>query len=74
MHPMEAKIALGKIIVADFHSAADAERAAEVFNAVVRRKEVPGDIQTVPHARGRRAWMAAFAWTSCWRASGSPNR
>ena len=47
MHPMEAKIALGKRIVTDFHSAADAERAAEVFNAVVRRKEVPEDIQTV---------------------------
>jgi tyrosyl-tRNA synthetase len=47
MHPMEAKIALGKRIVTDFHSAADAARAAEVFNAVVRRKEVPEDIQTV---------------------------
>ena len=48
MHPMEAKIALGKQIVADFHSAADADRAAAVFNAVVRRKEVPAGIQTVP--------------------------
>jgi tyrosyl-tRNA synthetase len=48
MHPMEAKTALGKHIVADFHSPEDAERAAEVFNAVVRRKEVPGDIPTVP--------------------------
>src|SRR5205807_4254967 len=40
MHPMEAKTALGKQIVSEFHSAEDAERAAEVFNAVVRRKEV----------------------------------
>ncbi len=48
MHPMEAKTALGKSIVADFHSPAAAERAAEVFNAVVRRKEIPGDIPTVP--------------------------
>jgi tyrosyl-tRNA synthetase len=47
MHPMEAKVALGKSIVADFHSAQAAERAAEVFNAVVRRKEVPEDIQQV---------------------------
>src|SRR5437667_1253625 len=31
MHPMEAKIALGKRIVADFHSVADCARAAEVF-------------------------------------------
>ena len=52
MHPMEAKTALGKHIVADFHSAAEAEAAAEVFNAVVRRKEVPQDIQTVPLPEG----------------------
>src|SRR5436190_4428128 len=38
MHPMEAKIALGKQIVADFHSVEDAERAAEVFTRVVRKK------------------------------------
>ena len=54
LHPMEAKIALGKLIVADFHSAQDAERAAEVFNAVVRRKEVPEDIPTVPLPEGVR--------------------
>jgi tyrosyl-tRNA synthetase len=54
MHPMEAKIALGRQIVTDFHSAADADRAAEVFNAVVRRREVPAGIQTVPMPDGVR--------------------
>src|SRR4029077_20771873 len=54
MHPMEAKIALGKHIVTDFHSAGDAARAADVFNAVVRRKEVPADLQTVPLPDGVR--------------------
>jgi tyrosyl-tRNA synthetase len=54
MHPMEAKTLLGKIIVTDFHSAADAEAAAEVFNAVVRRKEIPSDIETVPLPEGVR--------------------
>ena len=54
MHPMEAKIALGRRIVTDFHSAADADRAAEVFNAVVRRKEVPADLQTAPLPDGVR--------------------
>ena len=44
MHPMEAKIALGKRIVADFHSAEEADRAAEVFTKVVRHKEVPQDM------------------------------
>jgi tyrosyl-tRNA synthetase len=45
---MEAKTALGKQIVADFHSPEDADRAEEVFAKVVRRKEVPEDIPTVP--------------------------
>jgi tyrosyl-tRNA synthetase len=55
MHPMEAKLALARLIVTDFHSAADALRAAEVFNAVVRRREVPADIPTVPLPEGVRA-------------------
>ena len=52
LHPMEAKIALGKSIVSDFHGTAEADRAAEIFNAVVRRKEVPDDIPTVPLPEG----------------------
>lgn len=47
MHPMEAKISLGKQIVADFYSAADAEHAAEIFTRVVRKKEVPEDMSVV---------------------------
>jgi tyrosyl-tRNA synthetase len=54
LHPMEAKIALGKLIVTDFHSAADAQRAAEVFNSVVRRGEIPENIQTVALPEGVR--------------------
>jgi tyrosyl-tRNA synthetase len=48
LHPMHAKIALGRSIVADFHGAAEADRAAAVFDAVVRRKEIPDTIETVP--------------------------
>jgi tyrosyl-tRNA synthetase len=55
LHPMEVKIALAKAIVGDFHSAQEAERAAEVFNAVVRRKEVPDDIPEVLLPEGVRA-------------------
>ena len=51
-HPMESKIALGKLIVADFHSAAEAEQAAETFNRVVRQKEVPAEIPTVALPEG----------------------
>jgi tyrosyl-tRNA synthetase len=48
LHPMEAKIALGKLIVTDFHSAGEAARAADDFNRVVRQGGVPGDIPVVP--------------------------
>lgn len=51
-HPMESKIELARRIVADFHSADDAARAADEFNRVVRRKEVPSDIQTLPLPEG----------------------
>jgi tyrosyl-tRNA synthetase len=47
VHPMEAKIALGKLIVADFHDAAAAETAAETFNRVVRQREVPAEMPAV---------------------------
>jgi tyrosyl-tRNA synthetase len=52
LHPMTAKIELGRLIVADFHSLAEASRAAEEFNRVVRHKEVPSDIRTVPAPDG----------------------
>ena len=47
LHPMEAKMELGRMIVRDFHSEPDAKRAAEEFDRVVRRGEVPSDIETV---------------------------
>src|SRR5579871_6203685 len=38
LHPMEAKMELGRLIVADFHSSADAAHAADEFTRVVRQK------------------------------------
>jgi tyrosyl-tRNA synthetase len=54
LHPMEAKAELARLIVADFHSGADAARAEEEFNRVVRRKEIPADIQSVRLPDGAR--------------------
>jgi tyrosyl-tRNA synthetase len=54
LHPMEAKTALGKLIVTDFYSAADADRGEEEFARVVRRGEVPADIETVALPDGVR--------------------
>jgi len=48
IHPMESKIALARRIVTDFHSAADAGRAEAEFTRVVRQREIPSEIETVP--------------------------
>jgi len=53
-HPMLAKMDLARMVVTDFHSPADAERAAAEFNRVVRQGEVPSDIETVPLPEGVR--------------------
>jgi tyrosyl-tRNA synthetase len=47
LHPREAKLKLGKMIVTDFHSAADAERAADEWQRVVSQGEVPSDLEVV---------------------------
>ncbi|MFH1602983.1 MAG: tyrosine--tRNA ligase [Pseudomonadota bacterium] len=54
LHPMQSKMDLARAIVTDFHSAADAARAAEEFNRVVRHREIPTDIRTSPLPEGVR--------------------
>ena len=54
LHPMAVKLELARLITADFHSAALAAHAAEEFNRVVQRKEIPSDIPTVPLPDGVR--------------------
>jgi len=49
---MEAKIALGKMIVADYHSAGEADSAAAIFDNVVRRKQAPDKIESVAFPEG----------------------
>jgi tyrosyl-tRNA synthetase len=47
-HPMKSKIDLAKRIVTDFHSEAEAQAAEEEFTRVVRQREIPSGIETVP--------------------------
>jgi tyrosyl-tRNA synthetase len=54
LHPMAVKQELARLITTDFHSAALAGHAAEEFNRVVQRKEIPADIPTVPLPDGVR--------------------
>jgi len=44
MHPKEAKVNLAKIIITQYHSAADATVQAEEFARVFSQKEIPLDI------------------------------
>jgi tyrosyl-tRNA synthetase len=46
--PMELKMELGKRVVADFHSQAEAEHAYDAFNREVRQGMEPADTETVP--------------------------
>ncbi len=54
LHPMQAKMDLARSVVAGFHSAAEAARAAEEFNRVVRQGEVPSEMRTLPLPEGVR--------------------
>jgi tyrosyl-tRNA synthetase len=59
-HPMEAKAALAKEIVARFHGHAAAGDAEEGFRARFSRKEFPGDARRVPgSALGGKTDLAA---------------
>jgi tyrosyl-tRNA synthetase len=44
-NPRNAKVRLAKLIIADFHSPADAEAAEEEFNRLFVNKEVPDEIE-----------------------------
>ena len=46
-NPRDLKVELAKIIITDFHSAAEAQHAEDEFNRVHRNKEVPEEIETV---------------------------
>jgi tyrosyl-tRNA synthetase len=54
LHPMDAKMELARRIVAEFHSRAEAERAAEEFTRVVRRGQAPSELETAPLPDGVR--------------------
>ncbi len=45
--PMEVKMDLGRRVVSDFHSAEDADAAADAFNREVRQGLEPADTETV---------------------------
>jgi tyrosyl-tRNA synthetase len=59
VHPMRAKAELARLIVTDFHSAAEAARAEEEFDRVVRRHEIPAEMETVELPRMRIDKMLA---------------
>jgi tyrosyl-tRNA synthetase len=51
LNPRDAKVRLGKAIVAQYHGRAQAERAAQEFLRVFSAREVPQDLPEVPCPR-----------------------
>ena len=47
LHPKQAKVDLARRIVADFHGASDADRAAEEFERRFTKKEIPEDLPVI---------------------------
>jgi tyrosyl-tRNA synthetase len=56
-HPMEAKKALARELIARFHSAADAEQAEQAFVQQFKQKEVPDDIPEVRIESSDPIWI-----------------
>jgi len=56
-HPMEAKKALARELVARFHGEAAATRAEEAFIQQFRQKELPADIPVVRLDTGEPVWI-----------------
>lgn len=44
-NPRDVKVELAKLIIADFHSAAEAQNAEDEFNRVFRSKEIPEQVE-----------------------------
>ena len=51
-HPRDLKAELGRRIVADFHSQAEAQQASDEFDRTFREHQIPSNIQTVEKAIG----------------------
>ena len=49
LHPKQAKVDLAKRVITDFHSSASAQSAADEFDRVFARKEVPADLPVLEH-------------------------
>jgi tyrosyl-tRNA synthetase len=49
LHPRDAKVELARRVVADYHGAAEATRAAEAFARRFSRRELPEELPTVEH-------------------------
>ncbi len=56
-HPMEAKKALGRELVARFHGQDQARRAEDEFLHQFKQKEIPEDIAVIPFASGDPVWI-----------------
>jgi tyrosyl-tRNA synthetase len=73
-NPRNAKVALAKLIIADFHSEADADAAEEDFNRRFVKKEVPDEIETKAVPAGDHELIQLLADTGMAGSKGEARR
>jgi tyrosyl-tRNA synthetase len=73
-NPRNAKVALAKLIIADFHSDSDAAAAEEDFNRRFVKKEIPDDIDTKTVAAGDHELVQLLADTGLAGSKGEARR
>jgi tyrosyl-tRNA synthetase len=73
-NPRNAKVALAKLIIADFHSDSDAAAAEEDFNRRFVKKEIHDDIETKTVAAGDHELVQLLADTGLAGSKGEARR
>ena len=73
-NPRDLKVALAKLIIKDFHSAADADAAEEEFVKRFVQKEVPDEIEEKPVAAGTYVLAQLLADTGLAASKGEARR
>ncbi len=73
-NPRDLKVALAKLIIKDFHSAADADAAEEEFNRRFVQKEIPDEIEEKQIAAGTYPLAQLLADTGLAASKGEARR
>jgi len=73
-NPRNAKVELAKLIIKDFHSMAEAEKAEEEFNRRFVKKEIPDEIEEISLASGNYKLVDLLVQTNLVESKGEARR